>query len=134
MDTDIGKLFTSTSFTVQSGINENAQTNQTPEIPPAQSTTGSTTMRVGNISTSTPTASTTQNVTVNTTTGTARDRNTPVFKDKIIHNKDTRVLTTPNGQIKFLYSFIDKKTLVITTSENGLKEALYRTTTGRIIR
>lgn len=57
-----------------------------------------------------------------------------VFKDKVVQNKDARVLTAEDGSIKFMYTFIDKETLVLVSSENGLKEILFRLTSGRIIR
>lgn len=75
--------------------------------------------------------SSTTNISPNNTT---RDKDLAIFIDKILQNKDTRALVSPNGKIKLLYSFLDKETLVITTSEIGLKEILYRTTTGRIVR
>lgn len=65
---------------------------------------------------------------------TTNDPNKPIWKDKIIQNKDTRVLVDANGNVKFLYSFLDRKTLVIVSSEKGLKEVISRTTTGKIRR
>ncbi len=43
---------------------------------------------------------------------------TPIFEDKTIKNKDLRILKDQNGKTILLYSFIDKKTLLITTNEN----------------
>jgi hypothetical protein len=43
---------------------------------------------------------------------------TPVFEDKTIKNKDLRILKDANGKTTLLYTFIDKKTLLITTNEN----------------
>ncbi len=57
-----------------------------------------------------------------------------VWKDRIIQNKDTRVLLDSEGKIKFLYSFIDKNTLIIVSSEKGFKELITRMTIGRISR
>ncbi len=57
-----------------------------------------------------------------------------VWKDRIIQNKDTRVLLDSEGKIKFLYSFIDKNTLIIVSSEKGFKEIITRMTIGRISR
>jgi hypothetical protein len=48
-------------------------------------------------------------------------RNRIVFKDVIIRNKDARVALDPNGVIIFLYSFINKQTLVLTTNVDTLK-------------
>ena len=56
------------------------------------------------------------------------------FKDMVLQNKDARVLTDANGAIKFLYTFLDTKTLLIVSSERGLKEVQSRITTGRIRR
>jgi hypothetical protein len=56
------------------------------------------------------------------------------FVDKVFSNKDVRVLQDPQGQQYMFYSFIDKETLVIATSEKTLKEILFRITTGRIVR
>ncbi|MEI8061856.1 MAG: hypothetical protein WCG97_00975 [bacterium] len=57
-----------------------------------------------------------------------------VFTDRIIFNKDSRILYEPNGQSRMLYSFIDPKTLVIVSSEAGLREIISRLTTGKITR
>ncbi len=65
---------------------------------------------------------------------TTNDPNKAVWKDRILQNKDTRILVNPDGTIKFLYSFIDKNTLVIVSSEKGFKEIITRVTTGRISR
>lgn len=56
------------------------------------------------------------------------------FVDKVLNNKDTRVLVDSNGKEAMLYTFLDKNTLVISTSENSLKEIIFRLTTGRIVR
>ncbi len=60
--------------------------------------------------------------------------NQRVFTDKILFNKDTRILNASNGQTKILYSFIDPKTLIIVSSETGLRELISRLTTGKITR
>lgn len=56
------------------------------------------------------------------------------FVDKVMSNKDTRVLIDSNGKESMLYTFIDKETLVIATTEKSLKEIIFRLTTGRIVR
>ena len=56
------------------------------------------------------------------------------FVDKVLSNKDTRILQDQSGTPYMLYTFLDKNTLVIATSEKALKEILFRITTGRIIR
>lgn len=50
----------------------------------------------------------------------------PSFMDKIIENHDTRVLQTTEGQVYFLWTFIDKNTILITTSDATLKEVIVR--------
>lgn len=44
-----------------------------------------------------------------------------VFKDIIIRNKDARAAFAPDGRIVFLYSFLDKKTLIFATNKDTLK-------------
>lgn len=56
------------------------------------------------------------------------------FVDKVLSNKDARVLVDANGKEAMLYTFLDKETLVISTSEKALKEIIFRLTTGRIVR
>ena len=56
------------------------------------------------------------------------------FVDRVYNNKDVRVLVDSNGKEALLYSFIDKETLVIATTDKSLKEILFNLTTGRIIR
>lgn len=57
-----------------------------------------------------------------------------VFADKILFNKDTRILNDSAGNAKMLYSFINPKTLIIVSSEVGFREILSRLTTGQITR
>lgn len=56
------------------------------------------------------------------------------FVDKVLSNKDARILVDTNGKEAMIYTFIDKETLVIATSEKSLKEIMFRLTTGRIVR
>lgn len=56
------------------------------------------------------------------------------FVDRIINNKDTRVLLGDFGRIKIVYSFVDQNTLVIASGETVLREVIFRLTTGRISR
>jgi hypothetical protein len=65
---------------------------------------------------------------------TTADSSGNIFKDKVLQNKDVRALVNPEGKILFMYTFLDRKTLVIISSEKGLKEVLTRMTTGRIRR
>ncbi len=48
------------------------------------------------------------------------------FKDRIVKNRDVREFITDDGQILFLYSFIDNKKLIIATSESVISEILSR--------
>lgn len=48
------------------------------------------------------------------------------FEDRIVKNKDVRAFRTDNGQILFLYSFIDNTKLVISDKESTLAEILSR--------
>lgn len=57
-----------------------------------------------------------------------------VFVDRVVQNKDSRVLLDENGSVLMLYTFVDKNTLVLASSDKSLKEVLFRLTTGRIIR
>ncbi len=57
-----------------------------------------------------------------------------VFVDKVIENKDSRALVDSEGSILMLYTFVDKETLVIATSDKTLREVLFRLTAGRIVR
>jgi hypothetical protein len=84
--------------------------------------------------TSTTTATSTSESTAVSTIKTTADSSGNIFKDRIIQNKDVRALVNPEGKILFMYTFLDRKTLVIISSEKGLKEVLTRMTTGRIRR
>ncbi|MBU3668950.1 MAG: hypothetical protein FGM57_03205 [Candidatus Taylorbacteria bacterium] len=57
-----------------------------------------------------------------------------MFVDKVLQNKDSRALIDERGSVLMLYTFVDKNTLVIASSDKSLKEILFRLTTGRIIR
>jgi hypothetical protein len=59
-------------------------------------------------------------------------QNTPVIKDVIIKNKDTRAVFDAERKIIFLYSFIDKETLIMTTSEDTLRFLMGRAGGGRL--
>jgi len=50
-----------------------------------------------------------------------------VFKDKVVENLDSRVIADPGtGDTVLMYSFVDKNTLVITTSEYTFREIIKR--------
>lgn len=62
---------------------------------------------------------------------------TPVrkpFVDRVLENRDVRVLLNENGGIKMLYTFFDPNTIVITSNSDTLKEILFRLTNGKIVR
>lgn len=54
------------------------------------------------------------------------------IKDAIIRNKDTRAVFDKTGRILFLYSFLDKQTLLITTNEETMKTILPKVSRGRL--
>ncbi len=56
------------------------------------------------------------------------------FVDRVIQNKDSRVLLGNDGKIKMFYTFFDESTIVFASSEVVLKELAVRLTTGRIAR
>lgn len=67
-----------------------------------------------------PSASTTQAA---TTTGVFVQTN---FVDRIVENRDARVLQNEQGDILLLWTFLDRNTLVITTNEYTLREIIAR--------
>lgn len=56
------------------------------------------------------------------------------FTDKVVDNKDARVLLNADGTIALLYTFLDKNTLVISSSDKALKEISFRLKAGGIAR
>jgi hypothetical protein len=48
------------------------------------------------------------------------------FKDKVISNRDTRQFISSNGNMLFLYTFIDKENILVTTSERVIPAILER--------
>ncbi len=55
------------------------------------------------------------------------------FQDATFNNKDCRVVKDFASNIVFLYSIIDKNTVVITTSTDTLKEIINRTSKAKVI-
>lgn len=55
------------------------------------------------------------------------------FKDKEIINRDTRIKYDSNGNAIFAYSFLNRKYLVISTSEAALEEILRRFSSSKFI-
>lgn len=66
-------------------------------------------------------------------TGSIPGIETPVFQDAVYANKDTRVIKDSSGGILFLYSIIDKNTVVFTTSSDTLKEIINRNIKSRTV-
>ena len=56
------------------------------------------------------------------------------FEDRIIRNKDVRVMKDSAGNIVLLYGFLDQKNLVITTNEQTFQEILNRFFASHIVR
>ncbi|HEY4503544.1 MAG TPA: hypothetical protein VJJ28_00325 [Candidatus Paceibacterota bacterium] len=48
------------------------------------------------------------------------------FIDKQIHNRDVREFISSGGELLFLYSFIDKETFIMTTTETSLSASIDR--------
>ena len=48
------------------------------------------------------------------------------FTDKVLYNKDTRVLQNSPGNSVLIYGFLDSKTFIITNSEKALQEISLR--------
>ncbi len=55
------------------------------------------------------------------------------FQDATFNNKDCRVVKDSKGNVIFLYSIIDKNTIVITTSTDTLKEIISRISKARVV-
>ena len=55
-----------------------------------------------------------------------------VFEDVVIKNIDARILKDDSGKTVLLYTFLNQKTLIITTNENTLSEIITRINTARV--
>lgn len=55
-----------------------------------------------------------------------------VFRDVVVKNKDLRAIFDGAGKIIFLYSFLDKQSLLITTNDETLKAVLPKVSRGRM--
>ncbi len=66
------------------------------------------------------------------TSTTAALQQPPALKDAIIKNKDARALFAQDGSIIFLYSFLDRETLLITTNDETLKTLLPKVSRGQL--
>jgi hypothetical protein len=60
--------------------------------------------------------------------GPTNSQNIPAgsFKDQIVKNKDVRVFTSTDNRVIFVYSFLDNKTLVITSNQQTLSAVISR--------
>lgn len=58
--------------------------------------------------------------------------NAPSWSDVIIKNKDVRAVFSPTGEIAFLYSFLDKETLLIAERDETLRTLLPKVRAGRL--
>ncbi len=58
--------------------------------------------------------------------------NPPALKDTIVKNRDARALFDESGKIVFLYSFLDKETLLVTTNDETLRTLLPKVSKGRL--
>jgi hypothetical protein len=62
-----------------------------------------------------------------TTTASAATTASPGgFVDQVVENHDARVITNSTGDILFLWTFLDRSTIVITTNEYTLREIISR--------
>src|SRR3989338_4129279 len=55
------------------------------------------------------------------------------FEDLLIKNRDARILRSEDGSIKFLYSFPDKDTIIITANAKTLEEVAKRLFANRLV-
>lgn len=55
-----------------------------------------------------------------------------IIKDTVIRNKDARAAFDRDGRIVFLYSFLDKQSLLITTNEETLRVVLPKVSKGAL--
>lgn len=98
---------------------------------PSGTTTASTT-----VASSTPTATTTKSV-VASSTAVLPPAPTPfvssVFVDRIVENRDARVLLNAEGDILLLWTMLDRSTIVITTNQSTLREVISRLSQASIL-
>ena len=65
---------------------------------------------------------------------TAAERFLPTaFVDKIAENRDTRAIVSPQGDILFLWTFLGRNTVLVTTNEYTLREVIGRMQTAPAI-
>lgn len=54
------------------------------------------------------------------------------FEDAIVQNKNSRILRDGSGKIVLMYVYIDNDTLVITNTEEGAKEIIFRVNSSKV--
>lgn len=54
------------------------------------------------------------------------------FEDSIVQNKNARILKDGSGKIVLMYVYIDNDTLVITNTEEGAKEIIFRVNSSKV--
>lgn len=69
-----------------------------------------------------------------TGTSTAPRRVTAIFEDRVVENKDTRILYNNRDEVVLLYSFVDRETLIITTNRATFLEIVKRMEAKRVTR
>lgn len=63
-----------------------------------------------------------------------RPERSGLFEDRIIDNQDARVLYGDGGNNVLFYAFLDKETILITSSEEAFKELVSRLNSARVVR
>jgi len=80
------------------------------------------------------TGTSTQGVASTTDTAPAQFYTPPaVFVDQIVENQNARVIEDADGNILLLWTFLDRNTLVITTSDVTLREIISRLTSAPVV-
>ena len=119
-------------------INPNDIPEEAVEVTDTASTTdeiSTTTDATADTSTTTPETSTediatsTESVAVELPNYDPRD-----FKDAVLNNRDIRFIENSEGKTLFFYTFIDKNTLLMTTTDQTLDEVIKRLRAARLIR
>ena len=83
--------------------------------------------------TRTPSTHTPGQGTASTTASTTPDILQTGFTDQVVENHDARVLHNAAGDILLLWTFLDRTTLVVTTNQYTLREAVKRVTSASLI-
>ena len=55
------------------------------------------------------------------------------FVDKVVANHDARVLQSSDGTVYFLWTLLDRNTLLITTNEDTVRAVLVRLTEAPLV-